>query len=133
MATTVTVVLVTAGGEPVDRSVALGAALLATFVITPLAVSALSSRPPVGVDRPIVGKSLTSTSLTKREHEVLDLLGHGLTNAEIAARLFVSKETVKSHVASILRKLGVDNRAQAGLIAHEQRGSVAPVRHESPG
>ncbi|MGL4177567.1 MAG: response regulator transcription factor [Dermatophilaceae bacterium] len=133
VANAVTVALATAAGEPVGRSVALGVALLATFVVTPLAVSALSTRPTAGIDRPRVGKSLTSTSLTKREHEVLDLLGHGLTNAEIAARLFVSRETVKSHVASILRKLGVDNRAQAGLVAHEHRGTAGPSPRESPG
>ncbi|HEX6761956.1 MAG TPA: AAA family ATPase [Gaiellaceae bacterium] len=51
--------------------------------------------------------------LTRRETEVLDLLGAGLRNREIAQRLYLSPRTVDSHVASILRKLGAANRAQA--------------------
>ena len=51
--------------------------------------------------------------LTKREDEVLDLLGHGLTNAEIGERLYISPKTVEHHVGRILAKLGVRSRAQA--------------------
>jgi DNA-binding CsgD family transcriptional regulator len=51
--------------------------------------------------------------LTRRETEVLGLLGSGLRNREIAQRLYLSPRTVDSHVASILRKLGAANRAQA--------------------
>ena len=52
-------------------------------------------------------------NLTPRELEVLALLGDGLTNAEIAERLFLSEKTVGHHVSAILRKLGVANRVQA--------------------
>jgi len=52
-------------------------------------------------------------NLTPRELEVLALLGDGLTNAEIAERLFLSEKTVAHHVSAILPKLGVANRVQA--------------------
>jgi DNA-binding NarL/FixJ family response regulator len=58
-------------------------------------------------------------SLTEREAEVLACLGQGLSNAQIAARLYLSEATVKGYVSRTLDKLGCDNRTQAGLIAHD--------------
>jgi NarL family two-component system response regulator LiaR len=60
---------------------------------------------------------LTEEPLTDREAEVLGLVAHGLTNQEIANRLFVSERTVRTHVSNILSKLHLANRTQAALYA----------------
>jgi DNA-binding NarL/FixJ family response regulator len=57
------------------------------------------------------------TEFTDREREVLRLLARGLTNADIAARLYLSEGTVRNYVSSIFTKLGVADRTQAALIA----------------
>ncbi|WFB08119.1 response regulator transcription factor [Streptomyces sp. LX-29] len=57
--------------------------------------------------------------LTPRERDVLALLGAGLSNAEIARRLHLVEGTVKGHVSAVLDRLGVGNRVQAAIVAHE--------------
>ncbi|GEO79955.1 response regulator transcription factor [Pararhodospirillum oryzae] len=57
-------------------------------------------------------------ALTRRQREVLDLMGQGLSNMEIASRLGLNLSTVKTHVTSILKTLEADNRTQAVLLAH---------------
>jgi DNA-binding NarL/FixJ family response regulator len=72
--------------------------------------------------KPILPKtavSLTEHDLTERELEVLRLIATGATNREIADRLVVSEGTVKNHVSSILSRLGLRDRTQAALYAHQ--------------
>jgi len=64
-------------------------------------------------------------ALTEREAEVLACLGAGLSNAQIAGRLYLSEATVKGYVSRMLDKLGCANRTQAGLLAHDA-GLTAP-------
>jgi DNA-binding NarL/FixJ family response regulator len=88
-----------------------GDALLAPAVTRRL-IAEFASRPklvaPAELDR-----------LTPREHEVLLLIAAGLTNAQIAQRLFLAEQTVKSHVSSVLFKLELRDRVQAVILAYE--------------
>jgi DNA-binding NarL/FixJ family response regulator len=63
--------------------------------------------------------------LTEREQEVLRLMAGGLSNAEVAATLYLGVETVKTHVGSVLAKLGARDRTQAVIVAYES-GFVSP-------
>ncbi|GAA3851163.1 MULTISPECIES: response regulator transcription factor [Amycolatopsis] len=96
------------------RAVADGAAFLspkvAQRVIAQLSGDRMS-RAAVARDR--------ITVLTAREREVLALVGAGLSNADIAERLFVVEGTVKAYVSTILGRLDVRNRVQAAIIAYE--------------
>jgi DNA-binding NarL/FixJ family response regulator len=99
------------------RIVAAGEALLAPSVTRRL-IAEFTRRPQ---PRPLPA----SANLTARETDVLRLIARGMSNAEISAALVVEPTTVKSHVASLLAKLGVRDRIQAVVLAYEA-GLVTP-------
>ncbi|MGW4410831.1 response regulator [Nonomuraea sp. NPDC004702] len=102
------------------RVVATGEALLAPNVTKRLiAEFARVSRAPRAPLKERVG------DLTERETEVLALIAQGLSNAEIAERLVIAEQTVKTHVSRILVKLGLRDRTQAAVFAYET-GLVRP-------
>jgi DNA-binding NarL/FixJ family response regulator len=101
------------------RTIARGEALLAPSVTQRL-VEQFVRRPPPGA-----ATAPGLEELTERERDVLALLARARSNAEIAAELFVSEATVKSHVNRILRKLDLRDRAQAIVLAYET-GLVEP-------
>ena len=103
------------------RVVAAGEALLAPSVTRRL-IAGFTGSPPPRASEPTVLPGVGE--LTARELEVLVLLAGGLSNAEIAARLFVGEATVKTHVARVLMKLGVRDRVQAVIVAF--RAGLAP-------
>jgi DNA-binding NarL/FixJ family response regulator len=100
------------------RVVAAGDALLAPSV-TRRIIEQFARRPL----RPEAGARLQS--LTQREREVLVMLARGNSNAELAAELFVTEGTIKTHVSSLLAKLGLRDRVQAVVLAYES-GLVTP-------
>jgi DNA-binding NarL/FixJ family response regulator len=106
------------------RIVARGDALLGPTVTRRLIGRLLEQSASQEEDRPRAEADRTALrSLTARETEVLVLMARGMSNAEIAAALYVSEATVKTHVAHVLMKLDLRDRVQAVILAYE-RGVV---------
>jgi DNA-binding NarL/FixJ family response regulator len=103
------------------RVIAAGEALLAPSVTRRLIGEFARQRPRQAGS----GSTAALAALTPRETEVLRLIAAGLSNAEIAGRLVVTEETVKTHVSRILGKLALRDRTQAVVTAYES-GLVVP-------
>jgi DNA-binding NarL/FixJ family response regulator len=126
-------------GEPADmidavRRAARAEPLLAPSVLAQVVERALRSH---DADRASAAQpdAEVLARLTARERDVLALIGAGLSNADIAARLHLGVTTVKTHIVALLDKLGARNRVQAGVLAHrlglvdgEFRPVAAPLR-----
>jgi DNA-binding NarL/FixJ family response regulator len=110
------------------RVVAAGEALLAPTVTRRLIADVVGrARPTPTASHP--GSRLTL--LTARETEALRQIARGLSNAEIARELYVTEHTVKTHVSSLLSKLGLRDRVQAVVLAYES-GLVQPGENSPP-
>lgn len=112
------------GADPAEiaeavRTVHTGEALLSPAATRSLIRRTVASTAGAGRPRPL------PESLTERESEILTLVGHGLTNDEIAARLFISPATAKTHVNRTMAKLEAHDRAQLVIAAYES-GLVVP-------
>jgi len=108
-----------------EQATALGAELMRSE----LEALARRARVPLGSGAPAEADGheaapLAALGLTAREVEVLELVGEGLTNRQIAERLFISPKTAGLHVSNILGKLGVANRTQAAEVAHRARAGA---------
>ena len=111
------------------RAAAAGDALLAPSVTRRL-IEVFARRPPETAPSPA-----RLAAVTARERDVLLLIARGRSNGEIAAALFVSEATVKTHVGNLLAKLGLRDRVQAVILAYET-GMVVPgdpARDRDPG
>jgi DNA-binding NarL/FixJ family response regulator len=97
------------GNDLVDtvRRVAAGESMLDPSV-TARVLERVRSGPP---------RDIELEALTEQEHKILDLIGEGLTNRQVAERMFLAEKTVKNYVSSLLAKLGLTSRTQAAIFA----------------
>jgi DNA-binding NarL/FixJ family response regulator len=104
------------------RTVAAGGEVLPE-ALTPSLFTEIARHAAVGKR----ARVLESVRLTNRERQVIDLLGEGLSNKEIAARLRIAVQTVKSHVHNVLEKLALRSRLEVAAFTHA-RGGNKPSR-----
>lgn len=88
--------------------------------LAPGLMEKLMTSTPKSTLSPITSNALSFSQLTPREREVLQLIGQGLTNRDIAKQLYISEGTVKTHVNHLLNRLGLKNRAQLAIYAHSE-------------
>ncbi|HHU10609.1 MAG TPA: response regulator transcription factor [Intrasporangiaceae bacterium] len=99
------------------RLVASGAPMLSPSVTAQLIAAVAAPPAPEDPDRARARAALAE--LTEREREVAEAVARGLSNAEIAAELFMGVPTVKTHVGRLFDKLGVENRVQIAILVHD--------------
>ncbi|QNO38672.1 response regulator transcription factor [Protaetiibacter sp. SSC-01] len=109
--------------EPVELIRAVHVVAAGDALLSPSVTRTLLSRVASGLSAPPDTARLAD--LTEREREVLALVGHGLTNEEIGARLFLSPLTAKTHVSRIMSKLAARDRVQLVIVAYDT-GLVTP-------
>ena len=97
------------------------------YVVKPSAPDEVLARVRIAVERVRPARAAAHGRLTRREHEVLALLGEGLKWGEIAQRLVISPRTVATHTENIRRKLGVNSRAEAIAVAYRDELLPPPV------
>lgn len=119
------------------RTCGIDALLSKSLTVDELTAALVSAASGVRVDAP--GRPASATSwpgqaegLTQREGEVLELCAAGFTNREIADRLYLNVETVKSHLKRVYQRIGLRNRAEAAAFVHRQRSRRAPGFTDDP-
>ena len=103
------------------RSVAAG-----THVLPPQLINGLFAQIALNVTEKNKATVLEAVRLTTRERQVIDLLGEGLSNKDIAGRLHIAVHTVKSHVHNVLEKLALHSRLEVAAFSHASGGSKLP-------
>ncbi|WP_433607922.1 response regulator [Prescottella agglutinans] len=109
------------------RAAAVGEAPIAPRLMRRLVDSYVLTGEPATATEPAPAEASAVAGLTAREREILAAVGLGLTNAEIAVRLHVAESTVKTHLGSVLRKLGLRDRVQAVIVARTAGLSAPPA------
>lgn len=112
-------------GDPALKQSLLRYILQQQIVEQEIVVMPVGASPP---PHPAHDKIGLLSALTSREHEVLEYIGQGLNNKQIAAQLFISEHTVKNHVTKIFQKLDITDRSQATAILYEWKFRHQAVR-----
>ncbi|WP_369047209.1 response regulator [Sinomonas sp. P10A9] len=117
--------------RPEELATAIEAVAAGESLVFPEAIRALAAHAAQGSEQEVPQRGEGWARLTPREEAVLRAVARGMSNAEIAATMFLAPETVKTHVGSVLAKLGVRDRTQAVIAAYEA-GFIDPRTPRAP-
>ena len=104
------------------RTVAAGHPMLSPSVTAQLIAAVTRTDPVAEVHERTRSAQAVLATLTDRERDVADAVARGLSNADIAAELYMGVPTVKTHVGRLFTKLGVENRVQVAILVHDAQG-----------